>query len=53
MIGGILVQKTVKDILPQLQTNYQGVRMLNAHTLVPSDLVNVIHRSKASLNSSA
>ncbi|KAK9897399.1 Prefoldin beta-like protein [Cystobasidium minutum MCA 4210] len=26
MIGGILVQKTVKDILPQLQTNYQGVQ---------------------------
>lgn len=26
MVGGILVQKTVKDIYPQLQTNYKGVR---------------------------
>ena len=26
MVGGILVERTVKDILPQLQTNQQGVR---------------------------
>ncbi|CAD6579404.1 MAG: hypothetical protein CYPHOPRED_000877 [Cyphobasidiales sp. Tagirdzhanova-0007] len=26
MIGGVLVQRTVKDILPQLQTNFQGIQ---------------------------
>ena len=27
MVGGVLVQKTVKDIMPQLATNMQGVRL--------------------------
>ncbi|KAL7008616.1 Cochaperone prefoldin complex subunit [Cystobasidiomycetes sp. EMM_F5] len=28
MIGGVLVQRTVKDIMPQLQTNLQGIQNL-------------------------
>lgn len=26
MVAGTLVQRTVKDILPQLQTNYKGIQ---------------------------
>ena len=45
MVGGVLVQKTVKDIMPQLATNMQGVRwikriqrgVINGKYCVPAD----------------
>ncbi|KAJ2955212.1 hypothetical protein NQZ79_g8756 [Umbelopsis isabellina] len=29
MVGGVLVERTVKDVLPALQTNFDGVSDLN------------------------
>ena len=28
MIGGVLVERTVEDVVPNLQTNLEGVRLL-------------------------
>jgi prefoldin subunit 2 len=38
LIGGVLVERTVKDVVPALQTNRDGVRSLLRRTL-PSHLL--------------
>ena len=33
LIGGVLAEKTVKEVLPALQMNYDGVRACPAHSV--------------------
>ena len=39
LVGGVLVERTVKDVVPALQTNRSGVCVLpNLHTSESTDL---------------
>lgn len=34
LIGGVLVERTVKDVVPALQTNREGVRVFLSYCLL-------------------
>lgn len=49
MVGGVLVERTVKEVLPALQTNYNGVCVFSL-LLLANVILMSYHRSNKSSN---